>query len=100
MGIPQFLLPMRGVIDSTDIPLNVSRSALQGNRTVKKIGDYIAKKVGDRLKELYRNDRQQYINVWRDLSTFVKFGVLNDEKFKKQVEDIIIFRSTINSEIN
>ncbi len=98
--IPQFLLPMRGVIDSTDIPLNVSRSALQGNRTVKKIGDYIAKKVGDRLKELYRNDRQQYINVWRDLSTFVKFGVLNDEKFKKQVEDIIIFRSTINSGTN
>lgn len=95
--IPQFLLPMRGVIDSTDIPLNVSRSALQGNRTVKKIGDYIAKKVGDRLKELYRNDRQQYINVWRDLSTFVKFGVLNDEKFKKQVEDLIIFRSTANS---
>ncbi|MDJ0795630.1 MAG: molecular chaperone HtpG [Calothrix sp. MO_167.B12] len=92
--IPQFLLPMRGVIDSTDIPLNVSRSALQGDRTVKKIGDYIAKKVGDRLKELYRSDRQQYISAWKDLSTFVKFGVLNDEKFKKQVEDLIVFRST------
>ncbi|MBW4559882.1 MAG: molecular chaperone HtpG [Mojavia pulchra JT2-VF2] len=92
--IPQFLMPMRGVIDSTDIPLNVSRSALQGDRTVRKIGDYIAKKVGDRLKELYRDNREQYISAWKDLGTFIKFGVLNDEKFKKQVEDIIIFRTT------
>ncbi|KAF3888451.1 MULTISPECIES: molecular chaperone HtpG [Nostocales] len=92
--IPQFLLPMRGVIDSTDIPLNVSRSALQTDRTVRKIGDYIAKKVGDRLKELYRDNREQYVSAWKDLGTFVKFGVLNDEKFKKQVEDIIVFRST------
>jgi len=92
--IPQFLTPMRGVIDSTDIPLNVSRSFLQGDRTVKKIGEYIAKKVGDRLKELYRDNRQQYISAWKDLGTFVKFGALNDEKFKKQVEDIIIFRTT------
>ncbi|HYW21151.1 MAG TPA: molecular chaperone HtpG [Nodularia sp. (in: cyanobacteria)] len=92
--VPQFLMPMRGVIDSTDIPLNVSRSALQGDRTVKRIGDYIAKKVGDRLKELYRENREQYITAWKDLSTFVKFGVLNDEKFKKQIQDIIIFRST------
>ncbi|BBD58221.1 ATPase domain-containing protein [Nostoc sp. HK-01] len=94
--MPQFLMPMRGVIDSSDIPLNVSRSALQGDRTVRKIGDYIAKKVGDRLKELYRDDREQYINAWKDLGTFVKFGALNDEKFKKQVEDIIVFRTTAN----
>ncbi|MBD2678835.1 MULTISPECIES: molecular chaperone HtpG [Nostoc] len=92
--IPQFLMPMRGVIDSTDIPLNVSRSALQGDRTVKRIGDYIAKKVGDRLKELFRDNREQYASVWKDLGTFVKFGALNDEKFKKQIEDIIIFRTT------
>ncbi|AKG22643.1 molecular chaperone HtpG [Calothrix sp. 336/3] len=98
--MPQFLLPMRGVIDSTDIPLNVSRSSLQGDRTVRKIGDYIAKKVGDRLKELYHDEREQYISAWKDLSTFVKFGVLNDEKFKKQVEDIIIFRSTYQAETN
>lgn len=96
--IPQFLLPMRGVIDSTDIPLNVSRSALQGDRTVRKIGDYIAKKVGDRLKQLYRDDREQYINAWKDLATFVKFGVMNDEKFKKQVEDIVVFRTTYQVE--
>ncbi|MBE9051706.1 molecular chaperone HtpG [Nostocales cyanobacterium LEGE 11386] len=98
--IPQFLTPMRGVIDSTDIPLNVSRSALQGDRTVRKIGDYIAKKVGDRLKELYRDNREQYISAWKDLGTFVKFGVLNDEKFKKQIEDIIIFRTTAKQEEN
>lgn len=92
--IPQFLTPMRGVLDSTDIPLNVSRSALQGDRTVRRIGDYIAKKVGDRLKELFRDNREQYISAWKDLGTFVKFGVLNDEKFKKQIEDIIVFRTT------
>jgi molecular chaperone HtpG len=92
--IPRFLLPLRGVIDSTDIPLNVSRSFLQADRTVKKIGDYIAKKVGDRLKEQYRDDRQAYINSWQDLGTFVKFGSMNDDKFKKQVEDIVIFRTT------
>ena len=96
--IPQFLMPMRGVIDSTDIPLNVSRSALQGDRTIKRIGDYIAKKVGDRLKELYRDNREQYVTAWKDLGTFVKFGVLNDEKFKKQVEDIIVFRTTAKLE--
>jgi molecular chaperone HtpG len=94
--IPRFLLPLRGVIDSTDIPLNVSRSFLQADRTVKKIGDYIAKKVGDRLKELYRDDRAAYISSWQDLGTFVKFGTMNDEKFKKQVEEILIFRTTWN----
>ena len=96
--IPQFLMPMRGVIDSIDIPLNVSRSALQGDRTIKRIGDYIAKKVGDRLKELYRDNREQYVTAWKDLGTFVKFGVLNDDKFKKQVEDIIVFRTTAKLE--
>jgi molecular chaperone HtpG len=96
--IPKFLLPMRGVIDSTDIPLNVSRSALQTDRTVRKIADYISRKVGDRLKELYRDNREEYIKVWQDVSTFVKFGALNDEKFKKQVEDIIIYRTTYQAE--
>jgi len=92
--IPKFLLPLRGVIDSVDIPLNVSRSFLQADRTVRRIADYIAKKVGDRLKELYRDDRTQYIRSWQDLGTFVKFGSLNDDKFKKQVEDILIYRTT------
>jgi molecular chaperone HtpG len=92
--IPRFLMPLRGVIDSSDIPLNVSRSFLQNDRTVRRIADYIAKKVGDRLKELYRDDRTQYIRCWQDLGTFVKFGSMNDDKFKKQVEDILIFRTT------
>jgi molecular chaperone HtpG len=92
--IPKFLTPLRGVIDSPDVPLNVSRSALTNDRTVKRIGDYIAKKVGDRLKEIYAEDRAAYIRSWQDLGTFVKFGMMNDDKFKKQAEDITIFRTT------
>ncbi len=92
--IPKFLTPLRGVIDSPDVPLNVSRSALTSDRTVKRIGDHIAKKVGDRLKEIYQEDRTAYISAWQDLGTFVKFGMMNDEKFKKQAEDITIFRTT------
>ena len=94
--IPKFLTPLRGVIDSSDIPLNVSRSFLQADRTVRRIADYVAKKVGDRLKELYRDDLSEYIRTWQDLGTFVKFGSLNDDKFKKQVKDYVIFRSTAN----
>lgn len=93
--IPRFLLPLRGVIDSTDIPLNVSRSFLQADRTVTQIGNYIAKKVGDRLKDLYRDDRTSYIKSWQDLGTFVKFGSMNDDKFKKQIEDIVLFQTTL-----
>lgn len=92
--VPKFLLPLRGVIDSSDIPLNVSRSSLTNDRTVRRIADYIARKVGDRLKELYRDSREEYIRSWQDVGTFVKFGALNDDKFKKQVEDIIIYRTT------
>ncbi|MFB8791395.1 MAG: molecular chaperone HtpG [Potamolinea sp.] len=92
--IPRFLMPLRGVIDSPDIPLNVSRSALTNDRTVKRIADFIAKKVGDRLKSLYNEQRDEYIRCWQDVGTFVKFGSLNDEKFNKQVEDIIIYRTT------
>jgi molecular chaperone HtpG len=94
--IPQFLMPLRGVIDSTDIPLNVSRSFLQNDRTVRQISNHIAKKVGDRLKELYRDSYEEYVRCWQDLGTFVKFGSINDEKFKKQVEDILIFRTTVD----
>ena len=94
--VPRFLLPLRGVIDSTDIPLNVSRSFLQGDRTVRRIADYIAKKVGDSLKALYRDNPAKYISSWQDLGNFVKFGSLNDDKFKEQVKDILIFRTTAN----
>ncbi len=92
--IPKFLLPMRGVIDSPDIPLNVSRSALQLDRKVRSIANFIAKKVGDRLKELYKENLTDFIRSWQDLGTFVKFGMMNDEKFKEQVKDIVIFRTT------
>jgi molecular chaperone HtpG len=92
--IPEFLMPLRGVIDSPDIPLNVSRSALTNHRTVRRIADFIAKKIGDRLKSLYTEDKKEYIRCWEDVGTFVKFGSLKDEKFKKQVEDLIIYRTT------
>jgi molecular chaperone HtpG len=92
--VPKFLLPMRGVIDSPDIPLNVSRSALQVDRKVRKIAEFIAKKVADRLQSLYKEDAQTYVKCWKDLGTFVKFGYMNDDKFKSQVEDILIYRTT------
>lgn len=92
--IPEFLMPLRGAIDSPDIPLNVSRSALTNHRTVRRIADYIAKKIGDRLKSLYTENAEEYIRCWEDVGTFVKFGSLKDEKFKKQVEDVLIYRTT------
>lgn len=98
--IPEFLMPLRGVIDSTDIPLNVSRSALTNHRTVRRIADYIAKKIGDRLKSLYSENSQEYIRCWEDIGNFVKFGSLKDDKFKKQVEDILIYRSTYKADAN
>jgi molecular chaperone HtpG len=90
--IPKFLLPLRGAIDSPDIPLNVSRSFLQNDRTVRRIGDHIAKKVADRLNELYREDYEKYVRVWPDISLFMKFGAMNSDKFFAQFKDILIFR--------
>jgi molecular chaperone HtpG len=90
--IPKFLLPLRGAIDSPDIPLNVSRSFLQNDRTVRRIGDHIAKKVADRLNELYREDYEKYVRVWPDISLFMKFGAMNSDKFFAQIKDILIFR--------
>ncbi len=90
--IPRFLLPLRGAIDSPDIPLNVSRSYLQGDRTVKRIGDHVAKKVADRLNDLFKEDREEYDKVWPDISLFMKFGAMNSDKFWPQVKDIFVFR--------
>ncbi|MDB9493460.1 molecular chaperone HtpG [Spirulina major CS-329] len=92
--IPDFLRPLRGVIDSTDIPLNVSRSALTSDRTVRRIADYISKKIADRLKQIFREDRAKFVKCWQDVGTFIKFGSLKDDKFKEQVADIIIYKST------
>ena len=98
--IPEFLMPLRGVIDSPDIPLNVSRSALTNDRTVRRIADFIAKKIGNRLKSLYSENRDEYIRCWEDVGTFVKYGSLKNDKFKKQVEDLIIFRTTYQADTN
>ena len=95
--IPDFLMPLRGVIDSPDIPLNVSRSALTKDRTVRRIADFIAKKIADRLKSLYNEDAKEYIRCWVDVGTFIKFGSLKEDKFKQQVEDILIYRTTYKS---
>ena len=98
--IPEFLMPLQGVIDSPDIPLNVSRSALTNDRTVRRIADFITKKIGNRLKSLYDEDRSKYISSWSDVGTFVKYGAIRDEKFKKQVEDLIIYRTTYQPNAN
>ncbi len=96
--IPEFLMPLRGVIDSPDIPLNVSRSALTNHRTVRSIANHIAKKIADRLKSIYNETPEEYINCWKDVGTFVKYGSLKDEKFKKQVEDILIYKTTYKAD--
>ncbi len=96
--IPEFLMPLQGVIDSPDIPLNVSRSALTNDRTVRRIADFITKKIGNRLKSLYDEDRSKYISCWSDVGTFVKYGAIRDDKFKKQVEDLIIYRTTYQAD--
>ena len=96
--IPEFLMPLQGVIDSPDIPLNVSRSSLTNDRTVRRIADFITKKIGNRLKSLYNEDRSKYISCWSDVGTFVKYGAIRDEKFKKQVEDLIIYRTTYQAD--
>ncbi len=92
--VPRYLLPLRGVIDSPDIPLNVSRSALQTDRRVRSIGGFVAKKVGDRLKELHRDDPGRYAEIWESLSPFIKIGAMEDEKFADQVADLVLFATT------
>ncbi|MCP9889566.1 molecular chaperone HtpG [Cyanobium sp. Aljojuca 7D2] len=92
--VPRYLLPLRGVIDSPDIPLNVSRSALQTDRRVRSIGGFVAKKVGDRLKELHRDDPKRYAEIWESLAPFIKIGAMEDDKFAEQVADLVLFGST------
>ncbi len=93
--IPEFLLLLKGVIDCPDLPLNVSRSALQNDGFAKKISDYITKKVAEKLTGLYKVDKENYEKYWEDISPFVKYGVLKDDKFAKKVKEALIFR-TIN----
>ena len=91
--IPEFLLLLKGVIDSADIPLNVSRSALQNDGSVRKISEYIAKKVADKLSGMCKTERDKYEKYWDDIAPFIKYGYLKDEKFAKKVEDYILFKN-------
>ena len=91
--IPEFLLVLKGVIDCPDLPLNVSRSALQNDGFVTKISDYITKKVADKLTGMFKNHRDEYEKLWDDISPFIKFGCLKDDKFNEKMEKAMIFRN-------
>ena len=91
--IPEFLMLLKGVIDCPDLPLNVSRSALQNDGFVKKISDYITKKVADKLSGMCKTDRETYEKYWDDIAPFIKFGCLKDDKFADKMDEYIIFKN-------
>ncbi len=90
--IPEFLLLLKGVIDCPDLPLNVSRSALQNDGFVTKISEYITKKVADKLSGMCKTDRENYEKYWDDISPFIKYGCLKDQKFQEKMKDFILFK--------
>ena len=92
--VPEFLMLLHGVIDSPDIPLNVSRSFLQADSNVKKINSYITRKVADKLNELFKKDRKAYEEKWRDIGLFVKYGAVTEEKFYKKAKEFLLFTNT------
>jgi molecular chaperone HtpG len=94
--VPEFLMLLHGVIDSPDIPLNVSRSFLQADSNVKKINSYISRKVADKLHELFKKDRKAYEEKWNDIGLFVKFGAISDEKFYEKAKDFLLLTNTNN----
>lgn len=91
--IPEFLMLLKGVIDCPDLPLNVSRSALQNDGFVKKISDYITKKVADKLSGMCKTEKESYEKYWDDISPFIKFGCLKDDKFCEKMNDYILFKN-------
>ena len=91
--IPEFLLLLKGVIDCPDLPLNVSRSALQNDGFVKKISEYITKKVADKLSGMCKTEKEEYDKYWDDISPFIKFGCLKDDKFCEKMNDYILFKN-------
>ena len=91
--IPEFLMLLKGVIDCPDLPLNVSRSALQNDGFVKKISDYISKKVADKLSGMCKTEKEEYEKYWDDISPFIKFGCLKDDKFCEKMTDYILFKN-------
>ena len=94
--VPEFLMLLHGVIDSPDIPLNVSRSFLQADSNVKKINAYITRKVADKLSELFKKDRKAYEEKWNDIGLFVKYGALSEEKFYEKAKDFLLLTNTNN----
>lgn len=92
--IPEFLLLLKGVIDCPDMPLNVSRSFLQNDGEVQKIATHITKKVSDKLHQIFKDDRESYEKYWNDISAFIKFGCIKDEKFYDRMKDIILLKTT------
>jgi molecular chaperone HtpG len=94
--VPEFLLLLHGVIDSPDIPLNVSRSFLQADSNVKKINSYISRKVADKLLELFKKDRKPYEEKWNDIGLFVKYGAISDEKFFDKAKEFLLLTNTRN----
>jgi len=94
--VPDFLMLLHGVIDSPDIPLNVSRSFLQADSNVKKINSHISKKVADKLAELFKNDRKSYEEKWSDIGMFVKYGMISEEKFYDRAKDFALLSNTKN----
>ncbi|MBD3749022.1 MAG: molecular chaperone HtpG [Sphingobacteriales bacterium] len=92
--VPEFLMLLHGVIDSPDIPLNVSRSFLQADGNVKKINSYITKKVAEKLGELFKKDREAYEQKWSDIGLFVKYGMISEEKFYEKAKDFALFTNT------
>lgn len=94
--IPEFLMLLKGVIDCPDLPLNVSRSALQNDGFVKKISEYISKKVADKLSGMCKTDKEEYEKYWDDISPFIKFGCLKDDKFCEKMTDYILFKNLDN----
>ena len=91
--IPEFLMVLKGVIDCPDLPLNVSRSALQNDGFVNKVADYISKKVADKLNGMFKTDRENYEKYWDDISPFIKFGCLKDEKFGEKMKDAMLYKN-------
>ena len=91
--IPEFLMVLKGVIDCPDLPLNVSRSALQNDGFVNKVADYISRKVADKLNGMFKTDRENYEKYWDDISPFIKFGCLKDEKFGEKMKDSMIYKN-------
>lgn len=94
--VPEFLMLLHGVIDSPDIPLNVSRSFLQADGNVKKINNYITKKVADKLSELFKKDRKAYEEKWNDIGLFVKYGMISEEKFYEKGKEFTLLKNTKN----